>query len=77
MDRTVVITGMGTLCPLGKTTESFWRACLEGQQAATHIPEQWLAFADYSSRYWAPLPDMNDAELGLSRIDSMRAALLR
>lgn len=70
--KSVVITGMGTLCPLGLTTESFWKACLRGRQVATHIPEQWLEFADYSSRYWAPLPEIDYSEHGVSRIDVMR-----
>lgn len=67
-----MITGMGTVCPLGSTTESFWQACLAGRQAATYIPESWKAFADFSSRFWAPLPQLSDAELGINRIDAMR-----
>lgn len=63
---------MGTLCPLGLTTETFWQACLDGQQAAASIPEQWLEYADYKSRYWTPLPEIDYAGLGISRIDSMR-----
>ena len=63
---------MGTLSPLGLTTDVFWQACLAGKQAATHIPEQWLEFADYSSKYWAPLPEIDYSALGISRIDNMR-----
>ncbi len=70
--RKVVITGMGTLCPLGLTTEEFWQACLAGKQAAAHIPEQWLEFAEYTSKYWAPLPEIDYSELGVGRIDAMR-----
>lgn len=71
-DKSVVITGMGTICPLGLTTTEFWQACQAGKQAATHIPEQWLEYADYTSRYWAPLPEFSYSELGISRIDDLR-----
>ncbi len=70
--KSVVITGMGTLCPLGLTTTEFWRSCLAGKQAASSIPEQWLEYADYTSRYWAPLPEIDFSKLGISRIDSLR-----
>ncbi len=70
--KQVVITGMGTLCPLGLNTADFWQACLDGKQAVAAIPEQWLAYSDYRSRYWAPLPEIDFTSLGLSRIDSMR-----
>ena len=68
----VVITGMGTLCPLGLTTADFWASCLAGKQAASYIPEQWLEYADYRSRYWAPLPEIDYSEFGISRIDALR-----
>ncbi|MCP4011330.1 MAG: beta-ketoacyl-[acyl-carrier-protein] synthase family protein, partial [Proteobacteria bacterium] len=70
--KSVVITGMGTLCPIGLTTTEFWRSCLAGKQAASYIPEQWLEYADYTSRYWAPLPEIDFSKLGISRIDSLR-----
>jgi 3-oxoacyl-[acyl-carrier-protein] synthase II len=70
--KSVVITGMGTLCPLGLTTADFWASCLAGKQAASYIPEQWLEYADYRSRYWAPLPEIDYSEFGISRIDALR-----
>lgn len=70
--KRVVITGMGTLCPLGLTTADFWRACLAGKQAASYIPEHWLEYADYTSRYWAPLPEINYSDFGIGKIDAMR-----
>jgi 3-oxoacyl-[acyl-carrier-protein] synthase II len=70
--KRVVITGMGTLCPLGLTTTDFWRACLSGKQAVSYIPERWLEYADYTSRYWAPLPEINYADFGIGKIDAMR-----
>lgn len=70
--RKVVITGMGTLCPTGLTTEAFWQACLAGQQVASYIPESWLEYAKYNSHYWAPLPEIDYAGQGISRIDAMR-----
>ncbi len=70
--RSVVITGMGTLCPLGLSTEVFWQSCLAGKQSVSYIPEQWLEYADYTSRYWAPLPEINFSEFGISRIDTLR-----
>ena len=70
--KSVVITGMGTLCPLGLTTAEFWRSCLEGNQVASYIPENWLEYADYTSKYWAPLPEIDFSSLGISRLDSLR-----
>jgi 3-oxoacyl-[acyl-carrier-protein] synthase II len=70
--RSVVITGMGTLCPLGLSTEVFWQSCLAGKQSVSYIPEQWLEYADYSSRYWAPLPEIDFSKLGISRLDALR-----
>lgn len=72
LERSVVITGMGTLCPLGLTTPDFWQACLSGKQAVSTIPEAWLEYSDYRSHYWAPLPEIDYAALGISRIDSLR-----
>jgi len=71
-EKSVVITGMGTLCPLGLTTAEFWYSCLAGKQAVSYIPEHWLEYADYTSRYWAPLPEINFSEFGISRIDALR-----
>jgi 3-oxoacyl-[acyl-carrier-protein] synthase II len=70
--KRVVITGMGTLCPLGLSTADFWRACLAGKQAVSYIPEHWLEYADYTSRYWAPLPKIDYSNFGISKIDAMR-----
>jgi len=70
--RQAVITGMGTLCPIGLSTTEFWHACLTGKQAASYIPEGWLDYADFHSRYWAPLPEINYSAFGISRIDALR-----
>jgi len=70
--RSVVITGMGTLCPLGLSTTEFWHSCLTETQAASYIPEAWLEYADFTSRYWAPLPEIDYAAFGISRIDALR-----
>lgn len=71
-ERKVVITGMGTLCPAGLTTEAFWQACLAEQQVASYIPEAWLEYASYRSHYWAPLPEIDYSGEGISRIDALR-----
>ena len=68
----VVITGMGTLCPLGLSTAEFWHACLEEKQAVSSIPGKWLEYADYSSRYWAPLPEIDYSQFGINRIEALR-----
>jgi len=71
-NKDVVITGMGTLCPLGLNTADFWQACQNGMQAVAAIPDHWQSYADYQSHYWAPLPDIDYASLGVSRIEAMR-----
>ncbi len=70
--KSVVTTGMRTLCPLGLTTTEFWNSCLAGRQAAAYIPDQWLEYADFTSRYWAPLPEIDFSKFGISRIEALR-----
>ena len=70
--KRVVITGMGSISPLGLSTAEFWDGCLLGKQRATQIPDKWLEYAEYSSRYWIPLPKIDFTQLGISRIDNMR-----
>ena len=37
MTRRVVVTGLGTINPLGHDVESFWRAALEGRSGVGQI----------------------------------------
>lgn len=72
MERKVVITGIGIIAPCGKDTGTFWNNCLAGQAAVSKIPEKWQDFSKYNSTIWAPLPELDLAAYGISRIDKMQ-----
>ena len=70
--RRVVITGMGVICPIGKSTQEFWQNCLQGHTTVSPIPAHWYQYADYKSSIWAPLPDIDYAAHGLSRSERLQ-----
>lgn len=79
MRRRVAVTGLGVVSSIGEDTEAFWRACLAGESRVEAIPEGWLAYSDFTSRLWSPLPEHDLAPYGISRIERLqndRTALL-
>jgi 3-oxoacyl-[acyl-carrier-protein] synthase II len=72
MARQVVITGIGVIAPNGATTAAFWENCLKGVAAVAPLPSHWEAYASYSSRIWAPLPEIDFTRGHLSRIEAMQ-----
>jgi 3-oxoacyl-[acyl-carrier-protein] synthase II len=72
MTRRVAVTGTGVICPIGSTTAEFWAGCQRGTSNVAPIPERWLDYADYKSRIWSPLPDIDYADRDLSRIEQLQ-----
>ncbi len=72
MSRRVAITGIGVIAPTGTDTESFWRSALRGDTSVAAIPEHWRRYAEYSSAVWAPLPEIDVGQFGISRIERMQ-----
>jgi 3-oxoacyl-[acyl-carrier-protein] synthase II len=72
MKRQVAVTGLGVVSSIGADVEEFWHACLCGKTRAEAIPERWLAYADFTSRVWSPLPEPDYSAFGIDRIERMQ-----
>ena len=72
MNRRVVISGAGVLCPIGGAIDEFWRNCLHGKTNVLPIPDQWLQYSDYRSRFWSPLPSLEFSKLGFTKAQIIR-----
>lgn len=70
--RRVFITGIGMIGPLGENTKIFWQNCFNSFNVATPIPSHWNDYADYESGIWAPLPSINLATYGITRLDQIQ-----
>jgi 3-oxoacyl-[acyl-carrier-protein] synthase II len=70
--RRVAVTGVGVICSLGASAAEFWAGCLEGRSIVSPIPSHWRRYADYQSSIWSPLPDIDYAALGVSRVDRLQ-----
>ncbi|HEX4961783.1 MAG TPA: beta-ketoacyl-[acyl-carrier-protein] synthase family protein [Thermoanaerobaculia bacterium] len=79
MRRRVAVTGLGAVSSIGADAEELWRACLAGESRVQPIPADWLAYSDFTSRLWSPLPDPDFGAYGISRIERLqndRSALI-
>ena len=72
MKRRVVISGIGVISSLGKTTAEFWRACMDGESVVESIPERWREHADYRSSVWSPLAPIDWLAEGYSRVEAVQ-----
>lgn len=72
MKRRVVVTGMGMICSLGKSTQEIWQNALAGNTFVSAIPEEWYQYSDYKSNIWAPLPEIDFEGSGIPKIDLLR-----
>ncbi len=70
--RRVVISGAGVIAPNGFGLENFRRACLHGTAAVEHVPTHWAEYAPTTSTLWAPLPPLDYASMGITRIERMQ-----
>ncbi len=58
--RRVVITGIGAITPIGKTTPEFWDGLVNGKSGARTITE--FDTTDFSTTFAATIPDYDPAE---------------
>ena len=72
MKRRVVITGMGIVSSLGTDIETFWKSCLDDISIIEAVPEQWRKYSDFKSTLWSPLPKIDYATFGISRIERLQ-----
>jgi 3-oxoacyl-[acyl-carrier-protein] synthase II len=72
MNRRVVITGAGVVSPIGVGVDEFWRQCLQAKSVVAPIPEQWQRYADFHSRVWSPLPDIDSEYFDVSRTERLQ-----
>ena len=63
--RKVVITGMGTVCPVGNCVEDAWRAIKNGQSGIEKITQ--FDFSDYAVQIAAEVKDFNLANWGIEK----------
>lgn len=68
----MAITGIGAVCPLGSSTEQMWKNCLNGHSIVAPIPSHWHRYADYKSSIWSPLPDIDYAAAGVTRVERLQ-----
>lgn len=72
MQRRVAVTGMGVVCALGDSVEEFWRNCLAGNSSVSAIPDHWSRYADYKSRSWSVLPEVDFTKFDIRRVDLLK-----
>ncbi|MFP4013733.1 MAG: beta-ketoacyl-[acyl-carrier-protein] synthase family protein [Chitinispirillaceae bacterium] len=70
--RDVVVTGIGMITPLGDNTNTTWRNLLDLASCVKPIREQWRCYSDYSSKIWAPLPEIDFAAYGIGRKEKLQ-----
>lgn len=67
-----MITGIGIIAPPGADRETFHHACLHNAAPVAPIPDHWADYHSYRSTIYAPLPDFDPGQYGLTRIDKMQ-----
>ena len=67
MERRVVITGLGTISPIGNTVADFWSSLVEGKSGLNFI--QGFDDVDLPVRIVAQVKDFDPAAHGLERAD--------
>lgn len=72
MSRRVVLTGAGIISSLGIGMDRFWRRCLQGDSAVASIPAHWERYAEYRSRVWSPLPNIDPESFGITRTERLQ-----
>ncbi len=68
----VVITGLGAISPLGLSCKALWDGCLLGESVVSPIPSRWRTYHKFRSTIWAPLPFIDYASLGFSKLEILQ-----
>jgi 3-oxoacyl-[acyl-carrier-protein] synthase II len=69
MKRRVVVTGLGVITAIGQDVQTFWSNCLNAKTHVSGIPEHWRDYGQYYSQIWSPLPAVDYAQYGMTRLD--------
>ncbi|MBN2545838.1 MAG: beta-ketoacyl-[acyl-carrier-protein] synthase family protein [Spirochaetes bacterium] len=69
MNRRVVITGTGIISSIGLNTKDFWNKCLSGKSNIHEIPEHWNKYANFNTKIWSPLPEIDFNSHNINRIE--------
>lgn len=72
MNKRVVITGVGVISSIGKNVKEFWQAALEGKTNVEQIPTHWLYYADFNSKIWSPLSEINFENYNINRVEQKK-----
>lgn len=72
MKKRVVITGIGIISPLGVGVSQFWEQCLKAPDIVAAIPHHWNYYAEYASKIWAPLPEIDFQKYAITRVEMMQ-----
>jgi len=72
LNRRVVITGTGIISSIGLNTADFWTNCLEGKSNVADIPEHWHKYADFNTKIWSPLPEIDFNNHNINRIEQKK-----
>jgi 3-oxoacyl-[acyl-carrier-protein] synthase II len=68
----VFITGVGLISPVGVGREENWEALRNSVTRVEPIPENWLQYADYNTRLWAPLPQIDYEAHGFRKTEVLQ-----
>ncbi|MFW5960669.1 MAG: beta-ketoacyl-[acyl-carrier-protein] synthase family protein [Chitinivibrionales bacterium] len=72
MTQRVVITGLGTVNPIGSDVESFWNSLVQGRTSVGCIPDHWHRYTDLKSGIWAPLEFPDLSSYNINRFERMQ-----
>jgi 3-oxoacyl-[acyl-carrier-protein] synthase II len=72
MSRRVVVTGIGTINPVGKNCKESWDALIKGKSGISKLTDE--AYADFPTKIAGIVQDYNPEELGISKKDARKLA---
>lgn len=65
----MVITGLGTINPIGINIEDFWENCISGKTNVQKIPEHWFNYSNFNSKIWSYLPKIDYSKYFITDIE--------
>ncbi len=70
--RSVVVTGIGVIAPIGVGARDFWNSAMTGASAVAPVPAAWRSYFTPVSSVWAPLPKIDFSAFAISRIEQLQ-----